>query len=109
MQIQITVSSVEELLQLAKKLSQGEVIRGLPTKPEIVINEPRKVKRSKRRWTQIEIDQVISWYNNSTFTAKEMAVALERREAGISMLIYNLKKKGVLHNKTNRSSKAKTL
>lgn len=108
MQITITVSSLEELKRLCYEL-KPDTFQGAQSPRLEIIHSPRKCKRSNKRWTQLEIDRVIDWYKTSTFTAREMAEALERKEPGVNMLIYNLKKKGVLTNRTHRASKAKTL
>ena len=105
MQITITASSVAELKYIVDELCANKPeIKIIEEKPE----EPRIMFRKNKAWTNLEIENLIHWYNTTTFKTSDMARSLERPSQAVSAMLYKLKKEGIIKNRSNRPSKVKT-
>jgi hypothetical protein len=102
MQLTIDFQTVNELRQKLNELTNLYQVT-VNQENHLHIAQPTKAPSYKgKRWTQYEIDNVKHWYENKTYTAKEMAKALGRTPVSVHQLIYKMTKNG-LRRRTNRA------
>lgn len=107
LKINIEANSLAELHTLLSQLEQRITFSEASLEPAIKLGTPRKIIRKGRGWTDIELDKLVDWYKHSTFTTKEIAIALERPIKGVDQKLYHLRKEGLIGRR--RSARAKTI